>query len=1225
MLALLLSQRVGRRITRASCLVALWLYIGVLAIPAALAQETPPAVAPTTPDVAALVAEIKPRLTEAERTTYGEALDALTGVEEAKQAAIRESLNAILTDLKNIETANAKITDNEQKIANAPVLLDQIKAELAQPPASVEPPPDQSISQLEQGLAQAEAELKAANEDAASLGGEVRDRSLKREETPIIIARTRQELQGIDDQIASRTTLGTPDPASRLELLRLTVHRRTLEQAIASLDKEQQSIEARRDTLRARQDRATRRVTQAEKRVDVWRQKLNEAREAEAKRIASEAKQALRASANEHEIIKALLLERTELASRHEILVGQYQAAQKERQSLEADVLAVRTKFLRSFEEIERTGLTNTVGIILGLRRSELPNVRAHVQQMRRRQQQLSEVLGEQFQYERRRDEIKDIAVTVNRLMETLDPTVPPETRDAIRDRATEELRAVVDLLGQIIDSTGRISDELSPADAAERALVKVTQEYTSFIDERILWVRSTSPLSWSDLRAAGVDLTKLADRSLWEKTIVAFRKGVGRDSLPYLLLLLPALAWLLLVLSSRRINRARKHLAEELNRDRLRPSFRPTLKAMLLLIIGSLRWPLLLLLVSLILAASADTPAAIQSIVDALRSVSAVWLALEIGRQACRSGGFAEVHLRWPRDAVNAVRRNLFWLSCFVVPADTLFRIVNSEGHELTSEPLARLTFIAGMIVLAVFIQRTLRPHGPILGSYFDPIRGGWLARLSGLWFLVLCFLPLFLAVLTGLGYFYSAQRIEESLSQTLVLGLLMVILSALFYRWLWVTRRRVAIERALKRRAAAQEQAEAAEGSAGDAPVISEEEIDLPAANAQTLQLFHSAAVLTILIALWGIWNAVLPALGLLDQFQLWPDFGPVEVVAARPESIANPSENMTNVDTKPGQPPVSGSAESSSSGTSGASGPSLPMPIRGSDMADSSATETATPVHQVTIADLAMAIIIGIITLILTRNIPGLLEIAILQRLPLDAGSRYAVSTIVRYVIVIVGVMVTFGAIGIGWSQIQWLAAALTFGLAFGLQEIFANFISGLIILIERPMRVGDTVTIGDISGEVSRIRMRATTITQWNMKELIVPNREFITGQLVNWTLSDPTLRIEIPVGIAYGSDTRLARSLLLKVANKCETVLKHPAPRALFLVFGDSSLNFELRVFISGINNYTETVDFIHYGVDDAFRKAGIEISFPQRDIHIRTITGTLPIEHIEKVADVKTE
>jgi len=138
---------------------------------------------------------------------------------------------------------------------------------------------------------------------------------------------------------------------------------------------------------------------------------------------------------------------------------------------------------------------------------------------------------------------------------------------------------------------------------------------------------------------------------------------------------------------------------------------------------------------------------------------------------------------------------------------------------------------------------------------------------------------------------------------------------------------------------------------------------------------------------------------------------------------------------------------------------------------------------------------------------KNIPGLLEIVVLQKLPIDTGGRFAVTAIARYLITVVGVVVAFGAIGVGWSKVQWLVAAISVGLGFGLQEIFANFVSGLMLLFERPIRIGDVVTVGGITGTVTRIRIRATTITDWDRKELVIPNKEFITGQVVNWTLSD----------------------------------------------------------------------------------------------------------------------
>jgi potassium efflux system protein len=204
-----------------------------------------------------------------------------------------------------------------------------------------------------------------------------------------------------------------------------------------------------------------------------------------------------------------------------------------------------------------------------------------------------------------------------------------------------------------------------------------------------------------------------------------------------------------------------------------------------------------------------------------------------------------------------------------------------------------------------------------------------------------------------------------------------------------------------------------------------------------------------------------------------------------------------------------------------------------------------------------------------------------------------------------------VVTFGALGLRWSSIQWLVAALGVGLGFGLQEIVANFICGLIILFERPFRVGDVVTIGDQTGTVTRIQIRATTVTDFDRRELIVPNKEFITGKLINWSLSDPITRVVIPVGVAYGSDTQATEKLLLKIARENLMVLSQPEPSALFLGFGDNCLNFELRVFVRGLDNRIPVIHHSHLAIEREFRKAGINIAFPQRDIHLDT-TG--PVE-----------
>jgi potassium efflux system protein len=257
-------------------------------------------------------------------------------------------------------------------------------------------------------------------------------------------------------------------------------------------------------------------------------------------------------------------------------------------------------------------------------------------------------------------------------------------------------------------------------------------------------------------------------------------------------------------------------------------------------------------------------------------------------------------------------------------------------------------------------------------------------------------------------------------------------------------------------------------------------------------------------------------------------------------------------------------------------------------------------------ITLINVMTAIVAAAITLITARNLPGVLEISLLKYMPFDAGARYAFSKICQYVVSMVGIIITFNYIGISWSSLKWMAAALSVGIGFGLQEIVANFISGLIILFERPIRVGDLVTVGGVDGSVTRIQIRATTITNWDRKEYLVPNKEFITGHLMNWTLSNPMNRVVIVVGIAYGSDTQKARETLLKVAHDQPFVLEDPAPVAAFDGFGDSSLNFVLRCFLANFDNWVNNKTEIYMAIDKAFREAGITIAFPQRDVHFDT-------------------
>ncbi|OEY66233.1 hypothetical protein BG841_07040 [Marinobacter sp. X15-166B] len=257
-------------------------------------------------------------------------------------------------------------------------------------------------------------------------------------------------------------------------------------------------------------------------------------------------------------------------------------------------------------------------------------------------------------------------------------------------------------------------------------------------------------------------------------------------------------------------------------------------------------------------------------------------------------------------------------------------------------------------------------------------------------------------------------------------------------------------------------------------------------------------------------------------------------------------------------------------------------------------------------ITLADLGLTLLVVMATVYAARNLPGALEVTLLSRMELAPGSGYAITTVVTYVIVIVGSVVALTMIGAQWSKLQWLVAALGVGLGFGLQEIVANFVSGIILLFERPIRVGDTVTIDGITGTVARIRTRATTLVDWDRKEQVIPNKTFVTQDLTNWTLTDSITRVIVRVGVAYGTDIDQVQALLLELVYANDRVTRDPEPAVFCVGLDDSQIEFELRVFVTHMLDIMPLAHELRAAIPPALAAAGIEIPFPQRDIHVRT-------------------
>lgn len=527
----------------------------------------------------------------------------------------------------------------------------------------------------------------------------------------------------------------------------------------------------------------------------------------------------------------------------------------------------------------------------------------------------------------------------------------------------------------------------------------------------------------------------------------------------------------------------------------------------------------------------------------------------LEFFRQVCQRQGLGQSHFNWSTDSVLVVRRSLRSWMLAALPLSFVIALLYSDGMRLGRDVVPRILFIVGMLALAIFVSRVLHPVRGIFHGYLVKRPGGWASRLQSVWYWLAVAAPLLLGAISFFGYAYTAHQLAWRFYGTFVLFAVLAIATAFLTRALLVHRRRINIDSARKRRVARQEKGE-----------LSLEVADIPTAEelrsqiAQSRSLLRTVMVGIALVGIWMTWVDVLPALEFLEQRPMW-------------RSIKTVSEMAT----------------------------------------DETSGEVKFVMHDVvdnvTIADVGFAIIVAIGTVIGAKNIPGLLEISVLKRLPLEPSVRYAIETVVSYIIIVIGMIVACSAIGIHWKQIQWMAAALTFGLAFGLQEMFANFVAGIIILFERPIRVGDIVTIDDVTGTVSRVQIRATTITNWDRKDYLVPNKDFITGRVLNWTLSNRFNRIVIPVGVAYGSDKEETVRQVLRVAIEHPLVVDDPAPTVTFEQFADSSLNYVLRCFISldDMSSRLQIIHDLHTGIDDAFRKSGIQIPFPQQDIHLRSV------------------
>ncbi|MFM5227820.1 miniconductance mechanosensitive channel MscM [Aeromonas media] len=524
-------------------------------------------------------------------------------------------------------------------------------------------------------------------------------------------------------------------------------------------------------------------------------------------------------------------------------------------------------------------------------------------------------------------------------------------------------------------------------------------------------------------------------------------------------------------------------------------------------------------------------------------RGLGEIWfllLALLVARHLTLEKGILILHFRWPKESVQRVWGQFRTLLLVLIPSFFVQGMANSYQEHAVYDSLGRLAFIIGALWLLLFFARLNRERLPLTWGQADMTKPHLLHHF--IWN-SLMLAPL-LAVLGSLfGYFYTSRILLRQLELSLLAGLGCLLIYYLAHRWMLIQRRRLAFDRAKSKRAEilAQRERDEDDLSSEIPDAVEEPELDLDTISAQSLGLVRTLLMLGFTMLVVVQWSDLNSAFSFLSSIEVWQ-------VSSKVAGIEQLSA--------------------------------------------------------ITLQDLMLTAFAFILTVVTARNLPGLMELTLLQHLSLSPGTGFALTTVSKYLVILIGALTGFSMLGIDWSKTQWLVAALSVGLGFGLQEIFANFVSGLIILFEKPIRLGDTVTIRDLTGTVTKIKTRATTIVDWDRKEIIVPNKAFITEQFINWSLSDAITRVKLRIRIGLTQEPKRVQQLLEQCVQESTLVLDTPTPEVFLIEFTDSALIYEIRLYVNNMDHRMPITHEVHSLILEKLNQLGMHLPHQQIDIRM---------------------
>jgi len=874
---------------------------------------------------------------------------------------------------------------------------------------------------------------------------------------------------------------------------------------------------------------------------------LQRRRERQASKERLEAAAALASATDLPSEIQAIAEHNSLLKAELEELVRRESALDESLQTAVDEFRDLRSN-LSSLEDIIATyGSSEAIGRLLIRKLGQLPQVWDHRERTRDQRAELNRITNRRIDIDERLSSVHFDA-KVDAIMASIAPGKTESELATLREQAVAFLETERETLVDLDQAYGRFMTRLTAIGALEGQIKNTATETRNFIRKQLIWIPTLTPISLKDFTHTDDALAWLLSPQNWGDAIR--NAGLSYINQPVRFGVLTALL-IFLYAVRRRARRELPELAVKVRRIRT-DAFAHTCKALGYTLAAALTLPMLLLLLSNLLQAEPIPEDASFSLAigHAMRKLTLVLFLFSLSRWSIRADGIGPRHFRWPAGVCASLHANVTWLAWVVIPLGFVMELAQSQPNVTYMLGIGRPALMLALLAIAVFMWQAFGRSGSF-GDYMRDTPDELPARLWVVWFPVAVGIPIVFLAMSGLGYQVAAYEFSTLLfgeTVWLLFGLLLIYETLM--RWFTLIARKARVEAVLQQRAESRAEHEHEGEERGSVGVeVEVPEVDYRNLGEKARAVIRLVVFLALVLSVGFVWGELLPVLGVLEQVDL-------------------PFTKLEMVDGVAHQIPVN-------------------------------------------LADLLFGILIFAGAMFVAQNLSGILELTLLRWLRLDPGGNYAIVTLFQYLTITIGVIAGFSAIGLQWAKLQWLIAALGVGLGFGLQEIVANFISGIILLFERPVRIGDIVTVGGADGYVSRIRIRATTILTWDRKELIIPNKEFITGQVINWTLSDSVTRITLNVGIAYGSDVSRALELLGEVARDNELVLEDPAPIVTFEEFGDNALMLCMRCHIASMDDRWPATTSLHKAVNEKFAEAGIPIAFPQRDVHLDT---TRPLE-----------